>query len=331
MPQQLYASVLSSMKVLVLNNPTARYLRVLANLPETTDIVVGNCLEAFSNHLEDADVIFAGMNTGELFQQVLPLTKRVRWIHSFSAGVEGLMSPELQRSPIPFTNGRGVFARSLGEFVMASVLFFAKDLRRLVRNQTAGVWEQFDNEEIHGKTMGIIGYGEIGRAAAERAHAFGMRIVALRRRPEISADDPCIDKIFLPEERLALLAESDYVVVSTPLTAATRGFIGEPELRAMKPGAVIINVGRGPVIVETALIRALEENWIRGAALDVFDNEPLPAQHPFYRMENVLLSPHCADHTATWLEDAMELFVDNFMRFEAGQPLRNVVDKSGGY
>jgi phosphoglycerate dehydrogenase-like enzyme len=319
------------MKILVLNDPTARYLRVLANLPENTDIVVGNSLEAFSNHLEDAAVIFAGMNTGELLQQVLPLTKRVRWIHSFSAGVEGLMSPEVLRSSMPLTNGRGVFARSLGEFVLASVLYFAKDLRRLVRNQAAGIWEQFDNEAVHGKTMGIIGYGEIGRAAAERAHAFGMRIIALRRRPELSAVDPLIEKVFTPEERLELLANSDYVVLSTPLTPATRGFIGEPELRAMKPGAVIINVGRGPVIVEKALIRALKENWIRGAALDVFDNEPLPADHPFYRLENVLLSPHSADHTATWLEDAMELFVDNFMRFAAGQPLRNVVDKTGGY
>ena len=256
--------------------------------------------------------------------------KRARWIHSFSAGVEGLLFPEFLASPAQATNGRGVFARSLGEFVIASALFFAKDLRRMLSNQAAGIWKQFDVEELYGKTMGIVGYGEIGRATARLASTMGMQVIALRRRPELGGDE-FASRILPPEAKLEMLAAADYVVVSAPLTKETRGLIGEAELRAMKPEAVIVNVGRGPVITEAALIHALREKWIRGAALDVFDEEPLPAGHPFYAMDNVLLSPHCADHTPAWIEAGMDLFVENFALFAEGKPLRNVIDKESGY
>jgi phosphoglycerate dehydrogenase-like enzyme len=127
------------------------------------------------------------------------------------------------------------------------------------------------------------------------------------------------------------MAESDYVVVAAPLTPLTRGMLGAAEIAAMKPTAVLINVGRGPVVNEAALVAALEQGHIRGAALDVFDTEPLPAEHPFYRLENVLLSPHCADNTPDWLEGAMRFFLENLERFRAGQALLNPVDKNRGY
>jgi phosphoglycerate dehydrogenase-like enzyme len=317
------------MKLLVLNNPVASCLKALARLPDDVDLVVGDSVEAFAAHVADADAVFIGLGKPDLFNEIWPLTKCIRWVHSFSAGVEGVLTPGFVSSAVPLTNGRGVFARSLGEFVIASVLFFAKEMRRMVRNQEAGAWEHFDIEEVFGKTMGIVGYGEIGRAAAMRAHALGMRVIAVKR--SLAVEDPYAGKILPPEARLELMAESDYVVAAAPLTPQTRGFIGEAELRAMKSSAVIVNVGRGPVIAESALVRALQENWIRGAALDVFDEEPLPRAHPFWKMENVLLSPHCADHTPTWMDDAMELFVENFQRFQSGQPLLNIVDKNGGY
>jgi phosphoglycerate dehydrogenase-like enzyme len=320
-----------SLKLLVLNDPVARYLKALARLPENVDLVVGDSPESFAEHAADADAVFIGLNKAGLFHEVWPSTRRVQWVHSFSAGVEPVLTPEFVASPVPLTNGRGVFARSLSEFVIAAILFFAKDLRRMVRNQDAGKWEQFDVEEIFGKTLGVVGYGEIGRASAMRAHALGMHVIAMRRNPESSLEDPYADKVLGPDARLELMAESDYVVVAAPDAPHTRGLIGEAELRAMKPTAVIINVGRGPVIVESALIRALEEKWIRGAALDVFDTEPLPSAHPFWKLDNVLLSPHSADHTATWLDDAMGLFVENFQRFADGQPLLNIVNKHGGY
>ena len=214
---------------------------------------------------------------------------------------------------------------------MAAVLFFAKDFRRMLRSQAEGRWDPFDIVEVRGQTMGIVGYGDIGRAAAQRAHALGLKVLALRRRPELSRNDECVTKVYAWEQKHEMLPQCDYVVAAAPLTAETRGMIGEPEFALMKPDSVILNVGRGPVIDEKAMIQALERKQIKGAALDVFDVEPLPAGHAFYKLENVLLSPHCADHTSDWLEQAMAFFVQNFERFRKGEPLLNVVDKEQGY
>jgi phosphoglycerate dehydrogenase-like enzyme len=211
------------------------------------------------------------------------------------------------------------------------MLHFAYDLRRLIRQQEAGVWQPFEAQELHGKTLGIIGYGGIGSAAAERARPFGMRILALRRRPELSANDPLVDRVHPPSQLGEMMAASDYVLVAAPLTRETRGLVGEAQIAAMKASAVIINVGRGPVIDEAALVSALEAGRIRGAALDVFDVEPLPAGHPFYRLENVLLSPHTADRVQGFLQLPVECFLENLRRFRSGQPLFNLVDRATGY
>jgi phosphoglycerate dehydrogenase-like enzyme len=317
--------------VLVIADPTARHLAVLDRLPKETTVVVGKEIEAFRSSAPQADVILTTFSRTEPLRSLMQMTPRLRWVHSLAAGVENTLFPELIASPLPLTNSRGVYARSLGEFALSAILFFAKDLRRMLRNQQAGKWEQFDVEEIYRQTLGIIGYGEIGRAAALRAHAFGMKIIGVRRRPELSRADAILDEIHSFEERASVMARSDYVLAAAPLTPDTRGLIGEAELEAMKKSAVIMNLGRGPVIVEEALIRALREGWIRGAALDVFDQEPLSSEHPFWTMENVLLSPHCADHTATWLFEAMEFFIGNFERFRAGEPLANLVNKNAGY
>jgi len=174
-----------------------------------------------------------------------------------------------------------------------------------------------------------VGYGDIGRAIAERARPLGMRVLALRR--SAPGTDPLADEFVAPERLPDLMARSDYVAVALPLTSETRRFVDRRAIAAMKPSAVFVNVGRGPVVDEEALIEALEAKRLRGAALDVFVNEPLPSGHPFYRMENVLLSAHCADHTRTWRDDAVRLFLDNLSRFRSGTPLRNVVDKTRGY
>jgi phosphoglycerate dehydrogenase-like enzyme len=241
------------------------------------------------------------------------------------------MFPELIASEIPLSNSRGVFARSLGEFVLGAALYFDKDFERMKRQQRAGRWEIFDVEELYGKTMGIVGYGSIGRACARLAHAFGMKVLALRRNPQHSDGDRLIDRVYPPEQLNDLMSASDFVVVAAPLTDATRGMVGDAAIRAMKASAIFMNVGRGPVVDEAALIDALRNGRIRGAALDVFEHEPLPDGHPFYGMENVLLSPHCADHTPGWIEGAVEFFLDNFDRFRNGKPLENVVDKHAGY
>ena len=304
--------------VLVLADPTDPLLGMLEALPEWVRIAAGNQAEAFADLAPQADVILNWTGSRELLRQVWGMAPQVRWVHSRSAGLDELLFPELAESPVPLTNARGVFSEILGEFVIAAVLFFAKGLRRMVRSQEAGVWDPFDTVEIAGQRMGVIGMGDIGRAAARRATALGMRTTGLRR-----ADGP--------ERKRELLARSDYVVLAVPLTAETRGMIGAAELRAMKPEAVLINVGRGPLVDEAALVAALRERRIGGAALDVFDQEPLPVGHAFYGLDNVLLSPHAADHTPDWKQRAMQMFLDNFERYRKGEELENVVDKQRGY
>lgn len=317
--------------LLVLADPAHRCLAMLERLPEDTRIVVGDCPEAFYAAASEAEAMLFWFSRRELLEAVWPIAPRLRWVHCSSAGVEHMLFPELVESDVVLTNSRGAFSPALAEFVIAAVLFFAKDLRRMVRSQGAGVWDCFDIEEVAGRVLGIVGYGDIGRAVAARARALGMRVLAVRRRPELASDDPLVEAAYPVEALPEALAASDYIVVCTPLTPATRGLIGEAELRLMKSSAVLINVGRGPVVDERALVRALEGGWIRGAALDVFDQEPLPEGHPFYRLENVLLSAHCADRTPDWQDRAMELFLENFERFRRNEPLRNVVDKQLGY
>jgi phosphoglycerate dehydrogenase-like enzyme len=318
------------LKLWVLNHPAASILALLDQLPPETHIVTGDSEEAFAS-APDPDVVFIGIGQGGLMQRLWPRAQKAKWVHSIAAGLENVLFPELVESPVPMTNAKGVFARSLGEFTIAAALYFAKDFRRMIKSQEGGVWDPFDVEELTGKTLGIVGYGGIGREAAKRAVAMGMHVLALRRNPVLTGGDPLVKRSHGPEEINDLLAHSDYVLISAPNTANTRGLIGEDQLRHMKKTAVLINVGRGPVVVEAALIRALEEGWIKGAALDVFDVEPLPDGHPFYRLPNVLLSPHCADHTPGWIEESMQFFVDNFLRFHQGKSLHNLVDKRAGY
>jgi len=317
--------------LLALAPPSARQLRLLEQLPPETDIAVGKTLEAVDTIAPHADVILLWPGDQPALAEVLRRAKKLRWIHSMSAGVENILMPELLDCDAPLTNAKGVYRRSLAEFVIASILFFAKDLRRMVRNQAVRRWEPFAVEEIHGRTVGIIGYGAIGSAVAERVHGLGMKVVALRKRPQFSDDDPYVDQVFAPDQMADLLRLSDYVVLTAPLTMETRGMLGEAELGAMKRNAVLVNIGRGPLLDEAALARALREKRIRGAALDVFEHEPLPENHPYWELENVLLSPHCADHTATWLDESMQFFIDNFHRFQKGEPLLNIVSKELGY
>jgi len=316
-------------KLLVLANPSQPELAVLGSLPVLA--TVGGEFESIKQAAAEAEVILCWPGPCTLLEQVWPLARNVRWIHCVYAGLDGMLFPALIESNVAVTNSRGVFSNSLGEYVMAAVLFFAKDLRRMIGNQALEKWDPFDVEEISGQTMGILGYGSIGRAVALRARGMGMRVTALRRSPVPAPPDTLVDAFFPAHRKLELVAGSDYLVVAMPLTPETAGMVGADEFEAMKPGAVVINVGRGPVIDEGALIRALRESKIRGAALDVFDVEPLPKGHPFYHMENVLLSPHCADHTPRWLWNTMELFAANLGHYRRGEPLQNVVEKSRGY
>jgi phosphoglycerate dehydrogenase-like enzyme len=273
--------------------------------------------ELRTDNIAEADAIVVAPRSAS---KLLIDAKRVRWIHALAAGVDQLPFDLLRRMDVVVTNSRGLYADALAEFAIAAMLFFAKDLRRLVRNQDARTWEPFDVTRLEGQTAGIIGYGGIGHAVARRAEALGMHVIATRRQRELG--DPTVNDV---------VAESDYVVLSAPLTPSTFHLMNAERIGAMRPGAVLINISRGPIVDEAALIDALQSNRIRGAALDVFENEPLPPNHPLWRLENALISPHSADHTPDSHDRAMTFFLENLGRFERGEALENVVDKDERY
>jgi len=320
-----------SLTLLVLADPSASWLKLLGNLGPDVTVLVSNDPTKVREYAPKADVIVNGTSNPPLLSAAVPPAAKAKWIHSLWTGVDNVLCPEILASPLPLTNGRGVFRRPLAEWTIGAMLYFAYNMRRMIRQQQAGVWEVFTTEEIQGKTLGIVGYGGIGSTTAELARPFGMKIIALRRRTDLFQKDAIVDQSFGLAQVNELMAASDYVLLAAPLTDETRGMIGAAQIAAMKPTGVLINVGRGAVVDEPALIQALENGKIRGAALDVFAVEPLPSTHPFYKMENVLLSPHTADHVQDFIHLAVECFLDNLRRFRANEPLLNLVDKHAGY
>jgi phosphoglycerate dehydrogenase-like enzyme len=312
--------------VLVIAKPDDAHLSLLADVPH---VVVSSPADLGAS-AHQAEVIFFWAGSRDLLRVAFLAAPNLRWVHSRAAGLDNALFPELVDSTIPLTNSTGVFSQSLGEFALAAILYFAKDLRRMLRNQEAGRWAPFDVEEIAGQTAGIVGYGDIGRAVARCVQAMGMRVLALKRHvPE--SPDLLIAQFFRPQELKQMLALCDYVVAAAPLTPETRHMLSDGEFAAMRRNAVLINIGRGPVVDQAALIRALQANLIKGAGLDVFEVEPIPEGDPIYKFENVLVSPHCADHTKDWLNQTMRFFIEQYERFVSGEPLKNVVDKRLGY
>jgi phosphoglycerate dehydrogenase-like enzyme len=265
--------------------------------------------------------------------QLLQECPKVEWVHTRSAGIDFVTSPALSEFKGVVTNAKGQFSSTLAEYTMLAIGYFAKDLPRLSRNKATKVWDKYDVHEIKRSTLGIVGYGDIGKAAAKLAKAYGMTVRAVVRRRVVN-DDPNVDAVYgnTPSELVRLFSESDYVLCAAPLTEETKGLIGKACFDGAKRGAVFINVGRGPIADEAELIKALQDGRLRGAALDVFETEPLPPTSPLWEMDNVLLSPHNMDKTATFMHESTEFYVNEQLpRFVRGDPLLNVVDPKAGY
>jgi phosphoglycerate dehydrogenase-like enzyme len=274
---------------------------------------------------------------------------RLRWVQLHSAGADHVLEHPLFRSPVEFTTASGVHAINIAEYVFAMALAWFHRLPRMLEWQARGQWPPdrerwalFVPEELWGKTIGIVGYGSIGRQVARLAKAFGMRVLAMQRGEDHrdhgfvfpGTGDPegtLPDRFYTPAQLHEMLAESDIVVIAVPLTPETRGMFNEAAFRAMKQDAFLINIARGSVCEEPALIRALQEGWIGGAALDVFEQEPLPPEHPLWRLPNVLISPHVAGFTPHYDARAAQIFEENLARYMRGEPLLNRVDKARGY
>ncbi len=246
----------------------------------------------------------------------------VRWFHTFSAGTDaGAFKAMLDRGTV-LTNSSGASAPSIAQYVLAMMLYRTKPIEQWRKQQARGEWDQLPAGELTGQTCGIVGTGAIGGEVARLAKAFGMHTLGMRRSPKRTR---WIDDQVPPAGLQRLLRESDFVVLACPLTPQTERLIGERELRAMKSTATLINVSRGRVCDEPALIRALGEGWIAGAILDVFAVEPLPADSALWSMPNVIVTPHNAGPSPLNMGRVMDIFLDNLARFAAGRPLRNRV------
>jgi phosphoglycerate dehydrogenase-like enzyme len=308
------------MHLLVIADRDFAPLELLRQEAPDVSLTIGTDAAALREGATRSDAVLVAPRYGSVLTELWRELKNVRWIHTLAAGVEFLPFDLLRGSEATVTNSRGLYADALGEFVVAAMLWFAKDLRRLARNHAGHRWEPYTVERLEGRTAGIVGYGGVGQAVGRRVAALGMHVLPVRRLQEFG--EPTIDEV---------IAQSDYVVLSAPLTPRTWRLISRERIAAMKPSAVFINVGRGATVDEQALIEALRERRIRGAALDVFDTEPLPTDHPLWSLDNVLVSPHTADHTSDSHARAMQFFLENLRRFRGGESLENVVDKVEQY
>lgn len=286
-------------------------------------------ISAQSARLRDADAALLWECPPAALTELFSSAPKLKWCHWKSAGVENLPLELFKQHGITLTNSAGVFAESLAEFVVMGLLYFIKDVPRLRRQQHAREWKTYEVRELRKSRALIVGYGGIGRAIAERLAALQVEVIACRNRTD--ERDPFLADIIRPASIRAILPTIDHLILSAPLTPETRGMIGEAEFRALKSSAIIANVGRGPLIVESELIAALREQRIQGAALDVFDIEPLPSDSPFWSLDNVIISPHTADRTAQWLWDALRGFREQVARALEQEPLANVVNLERGY
>ena len=333
----------SPVKVVVIGKRDDPWLTELVGLPSLAHIIAwGENLEQIQKSngraFTEGNVLFCASGGAKELGPIVNLMPFLEWVHCLFAGIDHLICKELQdNTELVVTNAKGVFSSSLAEYVMLACGYFSKDIPRLMRNKANIEYDRFTVGEIRGKTMGIVGYGDIGRSVANLAKAYGCKTLGLRRHPELSAEDPLLDSCVGSDENdlMMLMHESDFLVVCAPLTPETRHMIGEKQLANAKPGQIIINIGRGALIDEEALTAALQHGFIAGAALDVFTVEPLPKESLLWQLPNVLLSPHNADMTADFRHKSVKLFTEMCQAYVlAGCNARNLdnqVDVISGY
>ena len=279
--------------------------------------------------LRGADVLLAWDFTTPALSGAWSGADRLRWVHTASAGVDNVLTPEVRGSDVLVTNSRGVFETPIAEYVTGLVLMTAKDMLGTWQRQQRREWQHRETHSVQRRVAVVVGVGPIGRAVGRMLAGVGLRVRAVGRSRR--ASDPDFGEVAPAEDLHAQVADADYVVLAAPLTPDTRGMVDREVLAAMPATAMLVNVGRGELVVEDDLVRALQAGEIGSAALDVFEREPLPADSPLWTMPQVLVSPHMSADTVGWRDDLAALFVQNLGRWCKGEPLRNVVDKDLGY
>ncbi|GKU82790.1 D-2-hydroxyacid dehydrogenase [Niallia sp. NCCP-28] len=262
---------------------------------------------------------------------ILESAPNIQWVQSLSVGLDQLLHQKTIEHDLIITNTKGCTSIPIAEHTIAMITSLARGIPNMIYNQQAKSWEETNITELAGATVGIIGYGEIGKEIAKRIKGLELRVIGCRKRAQpLDQNDPA-DEVVSLEEIDRVLTEADFLVLALPSTKETLHLINEEKINKMKPTSYLINVGRGNTIVETDLIHALKTKKIRGAALDVFEVEPLPEDHSFWTLDNCLISPHTAYYSPKTIERYMDIFLENIIRFKKGLPLLNVVDKKSGY
>jgi len=310
------------LRLLLYPDPGPRWRAALAGAAPGVEVLLASDVAEAIQLIAQADALY-----GNLTPAMLQAARRLRWVQTPMAGLERYMFPELVVSSLTLTNARGIYSDVIADHVFAYVLAFARDLPRLLRAQQERRWlpeSQVLTFQLQGLTAGIVGFGGIGSEVARRAQVVGMAVLAVDPAPHSEVEGVVV---WGPERLDNLLAESDFVIVCAPETPETLGLFNAERFAKMKRGARFINIGRGRVVQLNALTEALQRGHLAGAALDVYETEPLPPNHPLWDLENVLLTPHSAAYAVPAEERRLALVVENIRRFVAGEPLRNVVVK----
>lgn len=281
--------------------------------------------------LENAEVLLRGWSMGgDHLDHLVGKAPKLRWIHSVSVGVESVLTPCVRLRGLTVTNGRGVFDQPIAEYAMTMILAVCRRLPQLIELQRERTWQPLEAQEMSGVTIGLVGLGGIGCHVAELARPFGARVVAVRRHPGSGSPDG-VEVLGGIAALPKLMAISDFVVLAVPLTGETEALVNEDVLALAKPGSWIINVARGGLIDEVAMLRALRSGPLGGAVLDTFRDEPLPETSQFYRLPNCIVTPHTSWSSGAVLGRTFKVFCDNLRRYRAGEPLLHVVDPELGY
>jgi phosphoglycerate dehydrogenase-like enzyme len=276
--------------------------------------------------LGEADVLFG---SSQVPMHRVVRSKTLKLIQARSTGADRFLTEEFKKSPIVLATARGVHAPPVAEHAVTLMMALAYNLRVNDKNQRQKVWGEHSINRLYGKTAGILGMGTIGEEIAKRCKGLDMKVIGIRKDPSKRSSN--VDSVFSLDQLPKFLASSDVVLCSLPMTPDTHHFLSEREFRAMKPSAYLVNVGRGTVINEVDLVKALSEGWIAGAGLDVFEKEPLPPESPLWDMENVVITPHSAGMAPENNEKVIEILIQNLVNLQEGLPLVNVVDKEAGY
>ncbi len=315
------------MKVLFTFDLKDKYIDSLKKSFKNVEIVKSEDMDVLSEEVKDADVM-AAMLMRKFDSDLIKKGKNLKWIQSWSAGVDRFLKEDLfdylKENDITLTSVRGIHRESMAEQVIGYLISFSRRFFDLYELQQKREWDRIKVDYLKNKTLAIFGLGAVGQEVARKASAFNMNIIGIKRNTDVEI--PHVNQIYSPEQKEEVLNKADYVVVTLPLTDQTRGYFGQKEFQAMKKSAHFINVARGEIVKQAELIKALQDETIAGAALDVFEEEPLPEDSPLYELDDVIITPHTAGLFPHYNKEAVQVFKNNLRLFLEGEEMVNVID-----